>query len=99
MIPIQILEDGDKVKETDWCRPLYLMTMSGGMSDHYSFKSMYSGTPENNTKWCRVGLILPFWVGSKVKKIKKKLGEFNEWEFVRGDVPKDHIHEDGELKK
>lgn len=97
MIPIQILERDDKVKKTDWCRPLYLVTMSGGMSDYYSFESF--GTPENNTKWCRVGLILPYWVGSKVKRIEKKLGRFNEWEFVRGDIPKDHIHENGELKE
>jgi len=49
MITINILEKTDVLKKGDWCRPLNLCTMSGGMGDGYSFKSMYSGAPENNT--------------------------------------------------
>ena len=50
MITVQILEDTDTIQPTDWCRPLRLTTMSGGMSDYYSFESCYSGLPENNVK-------------------------------------------------
>ena len=58
MINLQLLEAGDIVEPEDWCRPLSIVSMSGGHSDEYSCKSQYTGAPENNVKWVRVKYIL-----------------------------------------
>lgn len=89
MIALQLLEPHDVLQASDWCRPLNLMSMSGGMSDYYSFKSCYTGSPENNVKWVRVEDQLgPGWLG-------KTVGEFNQrpvipYEFIRGLIPQEH---------
>jgi hypothetical protein len=88
MITAQILESDDAVHPEDWCRPLKLVTMSGGSSDYYSFKSEYSSTPENNVKWVKVKYILGKpWHGKTVKQIDAGLGKFITYEYVRGDIP------------
>lgn len=96
MKTINILEKNDVIQKGDWCRPLYLCTMSGGMSDDYSFKSMYSGAPENNTKWCRVERIMPFWIGDTIQKFEDATEQWQIYEYVRGDLPEEHIHEGAE---
>jgi hypothetical protein len=96
MYQIAILTSKDVIKKGDWCRPLSLSTMSGGMSDYYSFKSEFSGSPENNTLWCRVERIMPFWIGASVSSYNEKMKEINKWEFIRGQIPESHIHEDAE---
>lgn len=87
MKAVNILEPHDTITATCWCRPLVLQTMGGGMSDSISFKSCYSGTPENNAKWVRVvDQIGPHW-------IDKTVAEFNEsmsYEFILGDPPREH---------
>ena len=88
MITLQLLEAEDPVHPEDWCRPLSLSTMSGGHSDYYSFKSQYSGAPENNVKWVKVKYILgKGWHGCSVKAIDYALGEYVKYEFVRGEIP------------
>lgn len=88
MITVQILEDGDRIDPSDWCRPLALTTMSGGMSDEMSFKSCYTGTPENNVEWVRVRDVLgPVWHGRTVREF---IACGLTMEFVRGDVPTSH---------
>jgi hypothetical protein len=63
--------------------------MSGGMSDGYSFKSEYTGTPENNAKWVRVKHVIgEGWHGHPIGEFAKALGYRHE--FVRGDVPVKH---------
>jgi len=100
MITIQILQNNDILQEDDWCRPLLLTTMSGGMSDDYSFTNMYSGTPENNVKWCQVGISFPYWVDGTLGKLKRRvLYEFGDYEFVRGTPPRSHIHPNGRMNK
>jgi len=94
MITINMLEKTDVLTKGDWCRPLYLCTMSGGMSDSYSFESF--GTPENNTKWCRVERIMPFWIGGTIEKFEKATEQFQIYEYMRGDVLKEHIHDSAE---
>jgi hypothetical protein len=87
MKTVQILELDDCVKPNDWCRPLRLESMSGGLSDSYSFKSMYTGKPENNVKWLRVKEIFgPCWFGKQSKELMKYL----PYEFVRGEPPTAH---------
>lgn len=87
MITVKILEPGDHVKPTDWCRPLTLVSMSGGHSDHYSFESMYSGTPENNVRWVRVEDVFgPCWFGKPASELQTHL----RYEFIRGTVPETH---------
>jgi hypothetical protein len=89
MIDVQILEPHDTIQPTDWCRPLTLVSMSGGMSDSYSFRSMYSGTPENNVKWVPVQAQLgSVWFGQTVDSFN--CDGMQPYEFVRGDIPKSH---------
>jgi hypothetical protein len=88
MISIQMLEDNDVIDPEDWCRPLNIVSMGGGHSDYYSFKSEYSGTPENNVKWVKVKYILgKVWHGKTVKEIDEGLGKFVKYEYVRGNIP------------
>lgn len=91
---LNLLGNLDIIVKGDWCRPLYITSMSGGMSDNYSFENF--GTPCNNAKWCRVERIMPFWIGTSVGTYNKKMEEFNEWEFVRGKLPISHVHKDAE---
>lgn len=89
MITVQFLQNDDVIDPEDWCRPLQLVTMSGGMSDSMSHKSMYSGTPENNVRWVKVkDVIGPRWKGCTKKEVNSS--GFTPYEFVRGDVPPSH---------
>lgn len=89
MIDVAILEFDDKVLPDDWCRPLALYTMSDGMSDGLSFKSQYSGTPENNVKWVKVKHVFgECWDYKTVIEIANSLGI--RYEFVRGNIPITH---------
>ena len=92
MITISILEPTDILLPTDWCRPLQIVSMSGGHSDHYSFSNPYSGTPENNAKWVRVNAVMgDVWFHKPVGEYltaMKRMGL--SWEFVRGDIPRSH---------
>ena len=88
MISLQLLEANDIVEPEDWCRPLSLVSMSGGYSDYYSFESAYTGAPENNVKWVKVKYILGRgWHGKTVREIDSALGKYVKYEFVRGDIP------------
>ena len=88
MITLQLLEAFDTVEPEDWCRPLSIVSMSGGHSDYYSFQSQWTGAPENNVKWVKVKYILGKpWHGQTVNEIDKGLGKFVKYEFVRGDIP------------
>lgn len=88
MITLQLLEKDDIVEPEDWCRPLSIVSMSGGHSDYYSFKNQYTGAPENNVKWVKVKYILgKCWHGKTVKEIDAELGMFIKYEYVRGDIP------------
>lgn len=89
MITIQILESNDIVDPEDWCRPLSITSMSGGHSDYYSFKSQWTGAPENNVKWVKVKYILGKpWHDVSVKEIDRGLGKYIKYEFARGNIPK-----------
>jgi len=95
MKTIQLLEANDVIQATDWCRPLTLITMSGGHSDDYSFESVYGGSPENNTKWARVTQVLGKpWIGKTVGDYHRAIDKLDHchtyYEFVRGDIPKYH---------
>ena len=87
-----MLEADDIVDPEDWCRPLSITSMNGGHSDYYSFKSQYTGSPENNVKWVKVKYILgEIWHGKTVSEIDNGLGRWVKYEYVRGDVPKRQI--------
>lgn len=92
---LTLLEDDDIVSSHDYCRPLEIS--QDGQSDYISFKSMYSGAPENNLKWARVDEIYgEYWYGKTVKEFNApfKGCTYNRkrpTEFVRGDIPDDHI--------
>lgn len=90
MLTVQILTDSDTVNPDDWCRPLEIVSMSGGHSDLYSFTSM-GGSPENNAKWVQVKYILGKpWHGKTVDAIDKGLGKYHYYEFIRGAIPNSH---------
>jgi len=85
MIRVQLLEPQDRISPEDWCRPLCIMSMSGGMSDSISFKSVYSGTPQNNAKWVQVKHVLGAgWFGKPCEEYG------NNMEFLRGTPPQSH---------
>ena len=87
MITLQLLEKSDTIEPTDWCRPLSIVSMSGGHSDYYSFKSAYGGGPENNAEWVRVKDMFGMcWFGSTVANLNTEMKR--RYEFVRGPVPK-----------
>lgn len=89
MKTINILEENDTIDPEDWCRPLILISMSGGLSDSYAFTNCYSGLPENNVKWVKVRKVFgECWFGKKVKEVLENLPLY---EFVRGDIPKSHL--------
>lgn len=89
MKTVQILESTDIIDGEDWCRPLEIVSMSGGMSDYYSFRSEYSGTPENNAKWVKVKHVFgKCWFGEQVGVLIERMKK--EYEFVRGEPPKSH---------
>lgn len=92
MISIQILEPHDILLPTDWCRPLSLHTMSGGMSDSYSFESVYSGAPENNVKWAEARAVFgkPWFNKPLGTLIQMALKDHTPYEFARGPIPHEH---------
>jgi hypothetical protein len=94
LINLQLLEANDIVLPTDWCRPLYLETMSGGHSDYYSFEDCYTNKPENNTKWCKVSQVfhLVLYDNETVKQYNRTI----KYEFVRGNIP--WLHQYGKTK-
>jgi hypothetical protein len=91
MKTVNILELDDVIDPEDWCRPLQVVSMSGGYSDHYSFQSQYTGAPENNVKWVKVKYILgKGWHGQTVRQYNICMRQFGTYEFVRGDIPDSH---------
>lgn len=92
MLAVSILEDTDTILATDWCRPLLLVTMTGGHSDYYSFENMYSGQPENNVLWVNANQIIgEGWVGGTVAEYNNAMEKFGkQLEFIRGDIPVSH---------
>lgn len=95
MKTVAILEANDNIQANDWCRPLSLCSMSGGHSDGYSFTCQYSGKPENNVRWVRVRDQLgECWFGVTIDQFNKEFGnKYGRYEFVRGEIPTDHIHD------
>jgi len=86
MKTVQILESSDTILPTDWCRPLCITSMSG---DFYSFKSQYSGVPENNAMWVRVQCVIgKCWHNKTINELEK--AGLTPYEFVRGDIPDSH---------
>jgi len=93
MKTVQILEYDDLVDPEDWCRPLSIVSMSGGHSDYYSFSNTYSGAPENNVKWVKVKFILGKpWHGKSVREYNTTMKDFlgSGYEFIRGEIPNSH---------
>lgn len=92
MLVIHMLEPTDILEPNDWCRPLQIVSMSGGHSDYYSFQSNYTGTPENNAKWVRAKCVIGKpWFGKPVGEYLEGMRELGlSWEFVRGPIPARH---------
>ena len=89
MIQVSILEKDDIIQADDWCRPLSIVSMSGGHSDSYSFKSCYTGTPENNVEWVQVKHVIgKFWIGLTVNDYTNAVQ--HRMEFLRGTPPRQH---------
>jgi len=89
MVTLELLEDNDIIQETDWCRPLQILPMSS-QGDYYSFKSRYTGKPENNVEWCKVKHIIgKCWFGRTIFEFHLGMHGYR-YEFVRGNIPKTH---------
>ena len=93
MISIHILEEDDTIDMMDWVRPL---DFDG---DANTF-SIYSGKPDNNTKWVRVHEYFGPWVfGIKISKLYKQIDKTARhaqnrglrYEFARGMMPSEHV--------
>ena len=91
-IIVELLLPTDEIRPTDWVRPLEIISMSGGHSDYYSFKNVYSGTPENNAKWVQVKCTIgKFWFGKTVGEYNRAMHNCGtQYEFLRGDIPYSH---------
>lgn len=81
MRTIQVLDGNDTIESGDWVRPLELT------GDH-STENVYSGLPENNSKWCSVDIYCPFWVGKSTANFDKALRLSHE--FIRGEISESH---------
>lgn len=91
MITVSILEEFDIIKPTDYCRPLQIVSMNGGLSDYYSFECAFSGTPENNAKWTRVDQVFgKGWYGEQVQSLLENVNV--PYEFIRGPIPDPHLY-------
>jgi len=89
MISIQLLEKDDIVRKDDWIRPLQFRGSDFGDIAICKF-STWGGRPQDFHKWIRVQDALgDLWLNKSVKYIHKKLNM--EYEFVRGDIPKNNI--------
>ena len=87
-----MLEEKDKVQPGDFCRPMHIVTMSGGHSDEYSFTCCYTGRPENHTKWVQVERHYgDMWMGNTVDEINNMSKHATPMEFIRGELPFNHI--------
>jgi len=96
VLDIQLLEESDTIRATDWIRQLSLIYT--GQSDYLATSNTYGGSPMNRLGWIRVDHYCPFWVG-------KTVGEYNhamegkdrhavekcQFEFIRGMIPKSHM--------
>ena len=84
-ITVEVLGIDDKVRDSDWCRPLTMHTLDYG--DAVPSSAM-GGTPSNNMKWVQVQDVLgEYWFGRTVGSITKAVGQM---EFVRGEIPLTH---------
>lgn len=91
MKTIYLLEATDTLLGTDWCRPLSFVSMSGGMSDSYSFENQYNGSPENNARWVTADQVFPAWIGQPLHELLLRLERMGpRYEFVRGELPSEH---------
>lgn len=94
MYQIIFLDENDIINPTDYCRPLEL-SYSFAQSDSIITHSTYSGSPINNLKWVLVSQVLgKVWYGKKYKEYTK--GNSIKYEFVRGNIPTEHILKDNE---
>ncbi len=86
MKTIQLLEETDILCPDDWSRPLELRQSQ--FSDSYFFTNAYSGTPINNVEWVKASAIFgACWMGRPIKDLNAGTIKY---EFVRGNIPKDH---------
>lgn len=94
VVQINLLEPNDTILATDYARQLHLQY--DGSSDIIQTIACYSGARINRMGWMTAKEVCPYWVGKSVgefnaamKNISGRSGE--EYEFVRGDLPPDHI--------
>ena len=87
MVGILVLEDDDKILDSDYCRPL---SISYSLGDNVYTESTYGGTPINNMKWVEVRYVFgKCWYGKTVGQLNKKA--ITKYEFIRGVIPKSHL--------
>ena len=86
---IQILDDSDIIKETDYMRPIN-ESMNDFGNSYINEKSCYGGCILNHFKWVQVKYILgPVWFGRPIKDLYEGVNH-PRYEFVRGQVPIKH---------
>jgi hypothetical protein len=81
MKKVFILEDEDKVLDTDLCRPLNILGTI----------KLIGKFIVNNSQWIPIYEVLgPAWMGDTLGNIKKEMADHNsefEYEIIRGQVP------------
>lgn len=93
MIDIQMLENDDTIKASDFCRQLAIDYV--GQSDSFSTTSPFGGSRINRIRWMKASEVCPFWIGKTVGSFNRALTNgqhysHSPYEFVRGNIPLSH---------
>ena len=102
MKKIEILEKNDRVRLTDYCRPL---TPDYASTGDINQRSPYSGRPINNLKWARVawlfGTLFYGRTAGEINGLKpwevehpRGTGPQVQYEFARGELPASSLYEE-----
>ena len=92
MIQVNILEQADIIKETDFVRQLVISENEDGVVEH---NSMYSGLPTNRSRWLTANVVCPAFIGKTVGVFNEVMARFYRLEvsheFIRGNIPESHV--------
>lgn len=92
MIQVNILEQADIIKETDFVRQLVIFENEDGVVER---NSLYTGLPMNRSRWLTANVVCPAFIGKTVEDFNEAMVRFYQskisHEFIRGNIPESHV--------